>query len=454
MKCEQDDFVVTKPGRTPSLGRRVQPIPFAARWLTLAFVFGLARAVGGYSVLTHEEIVDMLWNDEIQPLLLKRFPGADAEQLRHAHAHAYGGCLIQDIGYYPFGKKFFSDLVHYVRTGDFVANLIAESSNLDEYAFGLGALAHYASDSRGHPTINRVVGMQFPKLRAKYGEQVTYAECPKAHIRTEFGFDLVQVAKRRYTSDHYHDLIGFEVAKPLLERAFLRTYGLRLQDVLGHVDLAIGTFRRGVSEVIPEMTRVALVWKRLDIVRETPNFDERKFRYYLSRADYEKEWGKEYRRPGLVARILAFFLKWMPKFGPFEALAFKIPTTETEDLYIRSVNKTVEGYRAFLQAVGRGELRFANTDCDTGQKTAPGEYTLADDTYARLLDQLSRKGFKTVSPDLRLNILSYYDQSEVPYETKRQRKLWLRTLGELERLKTAGSAQQLSRRPAVTNASR
>ncbi len=441
----------------PLRRRRGLPLLFrfnfnrSSGWLVLALLLAFASTSWGYSVLTHEEIVDMLWKDEIQPLLLKRFPGADAEQLRRAHAYAYGGCLIQDIGYYPFGKKLFSELVHCVRSGDFVANLIAESSDLDEYAFALGALAHYSADSNGHPTVNRVVGMEFPKLRAKYGNEVTYADCPKAHIRVEFGFDLVQVAKQRYTSDRYHDFIGFEVAKPLLQRAFFKTYGLSLEDVLGHVDLAIGTFRRGVSEVIPEMTRVALSWKRMDIVQETPNFDERKFRYYLSRAQYEKDWGKEYRRPGLIARVLAFCLRWMPKIGPFKALAFRIPTTETEDLYIRSVNKTVESYRTLLQRAGRGELRFANKDCDTGQPPTPGEYSLADDTYARLLDQLSKHGLGSVSPDLRENILAFYDHLDVPHETKKQRKLWRRTLSQLETLRSLSLAQR-AQDEAIVNA--
>src|SRR5689334_10057208 len=161
------------------------------------------------------------------------------------------------MGYYPFGKKYFSDLLHYVRTGDFVDALLRDSSDVNEYAFALGALAHYSSDNVGHPAINRITAIEFPKLRKKFGNEVTYAEDPKAHIQTEFGFDMVQVAKNRYTSDRYHDLIGFEVAKPLLQRAFQETYGLKLEDVFGSVDLSIGSYRRSVSKMIPEMTRVA-----------------------------------------------------------------------------------------------------------------------------------------------------------------------------------------------------
>jgi hypothetical protein len=241
----------------------------------LLLIASLSTPGSGYSVLTHEQVVDLMWKDQLQPLLLKRFPGASEEDLRKAHAYAYGGSLVQDMGYYPFGSKFFSDLVHYVRSGDFVEALLQDASDLNEYAFALGALSHYASDNSGHPTINRVVAMEFPKLHRKYGDTVTYADNPKAHIRTEFGFDMVQVAKNRYTSDAYHDMIGFEISKPLLERAFQETYGLKLEDVFGSVDLAIGSYRRSVSTLIPEMTRVALLSRRDAIVQDTPKSETR-----------------------------------------------------------------------------------------------------------------------------------------------------------------------------------
>src|SRR5256886_1624174 len=225
----------------------------------LIFLISCSSLGNTYSVLTHEEIVDLLWKQKIQPLLLKRFPDATEEDLRKAHAYAYGGCVLQDMGYYPFGNKYFSDLVHYVRSGDFVENLIGEASDIDEYAFALGALAHYASDTTGHPTVNRIVSMQFPKLRARYGDVVTYADDPKAHIRAEFGLDVAEVAQNQFGGDVYHDFIGFEVAKPVLERAFEKTYGLQLKDIFTDLDLSIGSYRRAISVVIPKMTKAALV---------------------------------------------------------------------------------------------------------------------------------------------------------------------------------------------------
>ncbi len=253
----------------------------------------------GYSVLTHEEIVDLAWKSEIRPLLLHRFPDLNEDQIKEAHAYAYGGSVIQDLGYYPFGSREFSDLVHYVRSGDFVLELLRQSKNADEYAFALGALSHYAADIDGHPAVNEAVALRYPKLRAKYGASVRYAQDRTAHLKIEFGFDTVQVAKNRYASDQYHDFIGFKVAQPLLERAFAIVYGLQLKEVLAHEDLAIGSYRYSVSTLIPQMTKVALQAHEKDLMRETPNFARKKFLYRLSRSDYEREWGKTYTKPGL-----------------------------------------------------------------------------------------------------------------------------------------------------------
>src|SRR5260370_31531298 len=219
--------------------------------LSAIVMLGLPIPASSYSVLTHEAIIDTLWIDSIQPVLTKRFPEASAEQLKEAHAYAYGGCIIQDLGYYPFGSKEFSNLVHYVRSGDFVVTLIHDAADINEYAFALGALSHYVADNDGHPAVNHAVGVEYPNLRAKYGDQVTYGENPTAHVKTEFGFDVVEVAKHRYPSDAYHDFIGFNGAQPLLERAFPETYGIHLKDVFGNLDLAIGTYRRAVSKISP-----------------------------------------------------------------------------------------------------------------------------------------------------------------------------------------------------------
>lgn len=399
----------------------------------------LLQRCSAYSVLTHEEIVDLAWKDKILPLLKRRFPAATADDLKKAHAFAYGGSLVQDMGYYPFGSKYFSDLTHYVRSGDFVVNLVQEASDLNEYAFALGALAHYSADNMGHPTVNLSVGLDFPKLAKKYGKAVTYEDNPKAHIRTEFGFDVTQVAKRRFTPDSYHDFIGFEISKPVLERAFLDTYSMPLSAVIANEDLAIRTFRRAVSKVIPEMTRVALISRKQEIVNETPNFRARQFRYYLSRASYQKEWGTGYRRAGFGTRVLAFFLRLVPKVGPFKALDFKVPTQKTEDLYIASVDRTMQDYGQLLRDAGAGKLRLANTDFDTGHDTKAGEYRLTDNTYAKLLGQLEGRNFDQIAPALRENILSFYSHPDSTIATEQKPSAWKKTQQELEQLRAAST---------------
>ena len=424
----------------------------AVIWLGLVVVLLLGCIVqtcAAYSVLTHEEVVDLVWKDNLLPMLKKRFPDATDDDLKKAHAFAYGGSLIQDMGYYPFGSKYFSDLTHYVRSGDFIVNMINEASDLDEYAFALGALAHYSADNCGHPTVNQAVGIEFPKLRKKYGDVVTYEDNPKAHIRTEFGFDVTQVAKNRYTSDRYHDFIGFEIAKPLLERAFQDTYNIPLSDVLTKEDLAFGTFRRAISQIIPEMTRVALISRHSEIVKETPNIKARQFRYYLSRTSYQKEWGKGYRQPGFGTRLLAFFLRFVPKVGPFKALDFKIPTHKTEDLYIASVVLTVENYKKLLAETSAGKLQLTNTDFDTGHDTHAGEYALTDKSYAHLLDQLAGHNFDKMTPELRNNLLAFYSDPGAPNATKRKPKAWEKTQEQVEKLRALPEPPPLE--PKVTS---
>jgi hypothetical protein len=415
----------------------------AARWrllatrvVTLLLVVVMCRGASfAYSVLTHEEIVDLLWSDEIRPLLLKRYPGLSEDQIKEAHAYAYGGAVIQDLGYYPFGSKDFSNLVHYVRSGDFVHELLLESTDVNEYAFALGALAHYASDITGHPAVNQSVAIEYPKLQAKFGKSVKYAQDKTAHLKTEFGFDTVQVAKNRYASQQYHDFIGFKVSKPLLERVFPVVYGLELKDVLTHEDLAIGSYRFAVSRLIPEMTKVALQTHKKDMMRERPDFAKKTFLYRLSRSGYEKEWGKDYTKPGFGTRLLSTLLRYMPRIGPFKGLGFKNPTPQTEDMYFKSINLTVDQYRTFLHAVRTDSLLLPNCDLDSGQPSKAAEYSLTDDTYAKLLGQLSSRKFDGTSPELRANILDFYSDLSASFETKKNQDDWKKVLAELDQLK-------------------
>ena len=391
-----------------------------------------------YSVLTHEQIVDLVWKAQIHPMLVARFPNATDEQIRTAHAYAYGGCLIQDIGYYPFGNRFFSDLVHYVRSGDFVSNLLEEadkSNDLNEYAFALGALAHYASDIAGHPSVNLAVGETFPKLKLKYGASVTYADNPTAHIRTEFGFDVVQVARDRFTSQAFHDFIGFEVSKPLLDAAFVKTYGLPLAEAFPNLDLAIGSFRYSVSRLIPHMTKVAIAMKKDEILKEDPSMTRQKFVYHLKASEYRRDWGRTYKRPNFGDRLLAFFLNLLPKVGPLKALDFKMPTPATEDLYMQSVLASADHYKTDLDAINSRSLVLDNRDFDTGLETKAGEYSLTDMTYSELLAKLAEDHFAQVTAELQANVVAFYSNPTPPAFAIKNPEKWQKTLANLAALK-------------------
>jgi hypothetical protein len=391
-----------------------------ARWIVLPLL--ATQAVHGYSVLTHEAIVDSMWDTSLKKLLLKRFPASTPEELEKAHSYVYGGCIVQDMGYYPFSSKFFSDLTHYVRSGDFVAALITESNDIDEYAFALGALAHYAADNSGHRMATNVaVPLLYPELRTKYGKTVTYWDSPISHLRTEFGFDVLQVAQGRYAPAQYHSFIGFEVSKPVLERAFHDTYGVEMKDVFGALDLALGSFRYSVSSIIPEMTRVAWQLRKETFIKEIPGVTRKKFLYTLSRSSYRKEWGKGYRQPGFGTRFVAFLLRVVPKIGPFRSLAFREPTPEVEKLFMASFNATVDNYRAMLAQVDSGPLEMINTNLDLGTPAEGAPYDGTELTYGKLVDTLAKHKFGGLSAELRENILDYYAKRKppVPQSTRR-----------------------------------
>ncbi len=308
-------------------------------------------SAGAYSVLSHEEVVDMAWNVQIVPMLKARFPGISDDDIRQAHAYAYGGSVIQDIGYYPFGSHYFSDLLHYVRPGNFVNALIHDSTTPNEYAFALGALAHYCGDTVGHPYINQITASENPPLRRRFGSVVTYGEDPTAHLRTEFGFDVVEVAHGYYSQENYRDFIGFQVSKTLMEKAFRETYGIRMDSVLTHEDLAISTYRRAVSVLIPKMTKVAFVSYRKDIQMAEPGMQKKKFIYRLDQTEYQQSFGTDYTHVGKAGQVLAFFLRFVPKIGPFKALRVTVPNSQQQTEYLKSINETVDKFKSDLAQI-------------------------------------------------------------------------------------------------------
>ena len=391
--------------------------------------------MAAYSVLSHETIIDAAWKTDIRPLLEKRFPEATRDELRKAHAYAYGGAIIQDLGYYPYGSKLFSNLTHYVRCGDFIQALLRDAHDVNEYAFALGALAHYTADNEGHRlAVNQAVPLLYPKLKKKYGDTVTYEQNPADHLKTEFGFDVVEVAQQRFAPDAYHDFIGFEVAQPLLERAFRETYGLELARVLNNEPRALGSYRRAISSTIPEATRVAWALKKDEIQRDLPGMTRWRFLYNLSHASYQKNWGKDYRAPTAGEKFLAFLFRLIPKIGPLKALALVPPTPEAQRMFERSFNAALFQYRQLLSDFDRGHLDLINDNLDVGEVTRGGQYHLADETYAELLDRLGQRDFAGVSAELRSAILSFYSDPAAGV-TGRDHKTWARRENELQRLR-------------------
>jgi len=406
--------------------------------LALFLFSGWPAQTAAYAVLSHEAIIDSVWDTNIRPLLLKRFPDATAEEIKEAHGYAYGGVIIQDMGYYPHGSHFFSDLTHYVRSGDFVLALLRDAKDVDGYAFALGALAHYAADNEGHRVgTNRAVPVLYPKLKKKYGDSVTYEEDPLAHVKTEFGFDVLEIAHGRFAPETYHDFIGFGVSLPLLEQAFQETYCLDLKSVLSDEDKVLESYRYDVSQLLPKATRIAWSLKKNDILKDQPGITKNKFLYNLSRASYQKNWGKKYQPPTFWERFLAFLAGILPKIGPLKVLQLRTPTPDTEHMFEASFNATLDSYRNLLAQVSTGQMDLPNDNFDTGEVTGPGKYRLNDETYAKLLDALAKQNFSGASPDLRAEMLEFYGHPDAPYATKQNPKAWAKVQAQLEQLRKA-----------------
>src|ERR1700691_557083 len=316
--------------------------------LALAVVLLSTRALP-YSLLTHEELIDLAWNSSIRPLLLPRFPNAPEEQLREAHAYAYGGSAIQDMGYYPFGKKLFSNLTHYVRTGDFIAWLFANARTMDEYAFAIGALSHYLGDSIGHSeAINPATGVEFPHLRKKFGRSVTYGESPHGHIRTEFAFDIDGLTDAAFAPPAYLRFVGFQVPRKFLEQAFVDTYGLDVHEVLGRAHPALRSYRTSARSFIPAFAQAEVVLHGRQFPPHPNDEAYRIFAERVSRTNYERKWKHTDRGPGFKAHLLAILVFVIPKIGSASGLGIKFPSAYHQGWYLPSIDHTVDSFRGLL----------------------------------------------------------------------------------------------------------
>jgi hypothetical protein len=374
-------------------------------------VFSPVRA---FSILAHEAIIDAEWVGHIQPLLLKKYPSATAADLKQAYAYTYGGSLVADMGYMPFGSPYFTNLLHYVRSGDFVMTLVNEAKTLDEYAFALGAISHYMADKYGHSlATNLSVAVDYPELKKKFGDVVTYDDDHTSHSRIEFAFDVIQTVKGNYASVAYHNFIGFEIATPVLQRAFLKIYGQKLSTVYPNFESSIASFRWGVRDLFPELARVAWRSDKAGITTSHKNVTRKNFSYRMPQNAFNKQQGTAYAHTGFVARSLARIIERLPKVGPLKKMGFKYPGVTCEEMFLRSMDSIMVNYDAALAQVSEDRLALTNIDYDTGKPAALNEYTLADVTYNEWVAKLQTDKEVVITPSLLQNILAFYNREAI-----------------------------------------
>lgn len=450
--------------------------------LLLCSLSATCRA-NAYSLLTHEQLIDLTWKSTIVPLLLSRYPTLNAAQLEHARAYAYGGCVIQDIGYYPFGDAFFSDLTHYVRTGDFVVNLFRNAGNADELAFAIGALSHYIGDTVGHAqATNLAVADQFPKLRARYGSSVNYAEGDHQHVQVEFAFDIDQIAHHRFAPVHYLRHVGLEVPTKQVSMAFYQTYGIR-EDFNAHraARINVGGYRFSVHSFIPRIAYAVTILHRKHEPADLPSDEQQRLDAAVTQMSLDNHWADYRKKAGIGTYSLAGLIFVLPKIGPLRLVAVKGPTAQTETLYVHSLLDSVDALdRALRRFTPPPPLRstadqaatgdkfasasdarplkstqlspaeqrdpvhpLVNRDLDTGAKVQPAGYSLTDNTYARLLHRIVRTPTIPIPPGIKIEIGDYYADLDLPFATKKDVSAWATVQADLITLKTVPTSTEL-----------
>jgi len=413
-------------------------VSFSFVFLLVGFLTFTPITVKAYSVLTHEALVDACWEKSILPLLKLKYPSATDDDLKNARAYVYGGCLIPDLGYFPFGSVYFTNLAHYVRTGDFVEALFSEAQNLNEYAFALGVLSHYMGDKYGHPiATNIVVPAVYPKIEKKFGHEATFEDNNIAHRRVEIAFDVLEISRGNYASQNYHNFIGFQVSRPVLERAFLKTYGQDINVVFGDLGLSLATFRWSIKSLLPTMTQVAWEIKKRDIRKKNPSANSHNFHYKMNKKQYYAEFGEARQKPGLKATILSGLIRILPKIGPLSVLRFKDVGPEGEKLFIRSFDTTVVHYASALTKMQSQKAVIPDIDYDTGKPTLSGEYKLADKTYSALVINLEALKFNNLMASLKHNILNFYSKVDTLKLAQNDPKEWKKTYQDIQALKVA-----------------
>ena len=448
-------------------------MPVHLRRILGILLFALALApspLAAYSLLTHEQLINLVWDDTVVPLLLSQYPSLTPAQIEQARAYAYGGCVIQDIGYYPLGDEFFSDLTHYVRSGDFVLNLFRNAHNANELAFAIGALSHYVGDSVGHSeATNRAVAVEFPSLAQKYGPSVNYAQSPTAHVRAEFAFDIDEIAHHRMAPVRYYRHVGLQVPVKQLALAYYQTYGLNRSFLRKRTLINVRGYRGAVHNFIPRIAYAVTLLRRRHEPADPQTPELALLQQHIAEASASGHWDSYRRNPGIGTYMLAGLLFVLPKVGPLRLVAVKGPTTDTEADYLHSVEVSIHVLDRTLAAFtpnaaaslanarttlnqllpaasssGRDALLLAsnrahplpNRDLDTGHVVQPGGYPLTDATYASLLHRIVADPHLPIPPGIKSDVLAYYSDPDAPITTRRNAAHWATVQADLQVLRS------------------
>jgi hypothetical protein len=368
-----------------------------------------AGACQAFSVLAHQAIVDQAWDGTLVPAVRKRFPNATQQELEDAHGYARGGSHLPDLGYFPLGSHLFTDLLHYVRTGDFYERAVKEAGTPQEYAFALGMLAHYEADTIGHPEgTNRAVPIIYPKLAEKYGASATYADSPSAHLQTEFRFDILQVAHRQEVPKLFEHSIEFKVPREFLERVFQETYGFKLDDLFENYDVAVNTYRWGFRTLIDEATGIAWELYREDIESLEPGIKRGDFINEMSRTDFVKQFGNAFLEPGYFARFVGLLGNLVPNLGPLKNLPYKPLPDNVKQIFLHAYRDASNQYVKEISVVQGGRVLLPNLILDTGEPDRAGRYVPADKAYAELLDRHAQDHFAEMPKELAEDMLAHF----------------------------------------------
>jgi len=388
--------------------RRALP-RFATLLGTAALLLMMPAACQAFSVLAHQAIVDQAWEGTLVSAVRKRFANATQQELEDARGYARGGSHPPDLGYFPLGSHLFTDLLHYVRTGDFYVRAVKEAGTAQEYAFALGMLAHYEADTVGHPeATNLAVPIIYPEMAQKYGTSATYADSPSAHLETEFRFDILQVAHRQEVPKLFEHSIEFKVPREFLERVFQETYGFKLDDLFVNYDVALNTYRWGFRTLIDEATGIAWELYRQDIESLEPGIKRGDFVNEMSRADFFKEFGKAFLQPGYFARFVALVGNLVPNIGPLKNLPYKPLPDNVRQLYFHGYRNASNQYVKEISVVESGGILLPNLNLDTGAPDRGGAYPPADKAYAELLDHHAQDHFAHMPKELADNMLVHF----------------------------------------------